>query len=66
MRICTITENDAQWIIDRMQEEPLFSAADLSKAISTAALIQDEIGNDTDERLTAEEMREKCLSIYTK
>lgn len=66
MRICKISTEDAQWIIDRLPEEPLFSPVELAEAINVAVEVQDSIAPETDERLTAEEMREKCLSIYSK
>ena len=66
-RMTRITEDDAQWIIDHMREDPIFTKRDFAKIINVAVDLQDEIAPpETDERLTSEEMREKCLSIYSK
>ena len=66
-RLIEITEEDAAYIIDNAASELDIFPDQLALGVNLAVKLQNEIEPiaETDERLTAEEMREKCRTIYS-
>jgi 2-methylcitrate dehydratase PrpD len=66
-RLSQITNEQAQEIIDESGTDTGLYAEDFAIGFNMAVLIQDDIEpvHETDERLTDEQIKEKCLSDYS-